>query len=46
MTKESKEDFLRNLSSWSVVVEDVAQRQSKLPHRGNGEKADEDGGEG
>jgi len=41
LTRESKEDFLHNLSTWPVIVDNVAQRQSKL-RRSNGQTPEED----
>ena len=41
LTHESKEDFLHNLSTWPVIVDNVAQRQSKL-RRSNGQTPEED----
>jgi hypothetical protein len=41
MTRTEKEDFLRNLSNWPLILDGVANRQSKLA-RGNGQIAEED----
>jgi hypothetical protein len=43
MTRTEKEDFLRNLSSWPVIVDGVAARQSKLRRSKNGQAVEEDG---
>jgi hypothetical protein len=42
MTRESKENFLHNLASWPIILEDVAKRQTRLRRNGNG-KTPEDG---
>jgi hypothetical protein len=44
LSRESKEDFLRNLSNWPLILDDVANRQSKL-QRGNGKQPRGDGSE-
>ena len=41
LDRKSKEDFLRNLSNWPLILDGVANRQSKLA-RGNGQIAEED----
>jgi hypothetical protein len=41
LTRESKEDFLRNFASWPVIVDNVAARKSKL-RRSNGQTPEED----
>jgi hypothetical protein len=43
LSRESKEDFLRKLASWPVIVDNVAQRQSKLRRSKNGQAVEEDG---
>ena len=40
LPRKSKEDFLHNLSTWHVAVDNVARNQTRLP-RGNGQR-DED----
>jgi hypothetical protein len=42
LTRESKEDFLRNLASWPVIVDNVAARQSKLRRSKNGQTPEEE----
>lgn len=42
LTRESKEDFLRNLATWPVILEDVVQRQTRLRRNGNRQAAEED----
>jgi hypothetical protein len=36
LTRESKEDFLKNLASWPIILSDVERRQTRLP-KSNGE---------
>jgi hypothetical protein len=40
-SRAAKEDILRDLASWPLVLEDVAHAQSRL-HRGNGKHPEED----
>ena len=44
MSRQAKEDFLRNLSGWPLVLENVAKRQTCL-QRGNGKTPEGDGNE-
>jgi len=44
LSRESKADFLRNLSNWPLILAGVANRQSKL-QRGSGQAPKEDGSE-
>src|SRR5262249_25475296 len=41
LTRESKEDFLRNLASWPIILKDVAKSQSKLRRAKNGKEEDQ-----
>jgi hypothetical protein len=41
LDRKSKEDFLRNLSNWPVILEGVARSQSRLP-RSKGKRPEED----
>jgi hypothetical protein len=42
LSREAKEDVLRDLASVPVVLEDVASKQSRLPRRNGQKAADED----
>jgi len=44
MSRQAKEDFLRNSSGWPLVLENVAKRQTCL-QRGNGKTPEGDGNE-
>jgi hypothetical protein len=44
LSRQEKEDLLKDLSSWPLVLEDVAHAQSRF-HRGNGKRPEEDGSE-
>ena len=44
LTRESKEDFLRNLATWPVIVEDVTQRQTRRPRNGKRPEPEEEEG--
>jgi hypothetical protein len=44
LSRQEKEDLLKELSSWPLALEDVAHAQSRLPRRGKG-KRDGDGSE-
>jgi hypothetical protein len=49
LTRESKEDFLRNLGSWPVILDNVVRNQSKLKRqtrRSKNGQDDKDGDEG
>jgi hypothetical protein len=37
MTRHEKEDFLANLASWPIILDDVGRTQSKLRSNGNGD---------
>ena len=39
LSREAKEDFLHNLASWPIILDDVAGRQSKLKRSKNGRQA-------
>ena len=41
LSREAKEDILRDLSSWPLALEDVAHRQTRLP-RSKGKRHEED----
>jgi hypothetical protein len=41
LPRKTREDFLRNLSSWRVIVTNVARNQSKLPN-GKGPRQEEE----
>jgi hypothetical protein len=45
LSRQEKEDLLRELSSWPLALEDVAHAQSRLPRRGKG-KRNGDGDDG
>jgi hypothetical protein len=46
LSRSAKEDILKDLSSWPLALEEVADRQTKLPPRGgNGQAPQEDGSE-
>ena len=36
LTRETKEDFLKNLASWPIILSDVERRQTRLP-KSNGD---------
>jgi len=42
LSRQEKEDLLKELSSWPIVLEDVAHRQSRLPARGKRRHHEED----
>jgi hypothetical protein len=42
LSREIKEDVLRDLASVPLILEDVASRQSKLAHNGNGKRPNGD----
>jgi hypothetical protein len=42
LSREIKEDFLRDLASVPLILEDVASRQSKLALNGNGKRPNGD----
>jgi hypothetical protein len=43
LSREAREDFLRNLATWPVIVKDVADKQTKRrPRRSNGETSEEE----
>jgi hypothetical protein len=42
LSRQEKEDLLKELSSWPIVLEDVARRQSRLPARGKRRHHEED----
>ena len=41
LSRTAKEDILRDLSSWPLALEEVADRQTRLP-RGKGKRHEED----
>jgi hypothetical protein len=45
LSRDAKEDLLRELATIPIVVDNVAQRQSKLRRSKNGQAVEEDGSE-
>ena len=45
LTRESKENFQRNLSGWPVILETVAKRPTRLRRSKNGQAVEEDASE-
>jgi hypothetical protein len=45
LSRDAKEDLLRDLSSIPVAIETVARRQTRLPRNGKGQMPEEDGSE-
>ena len=44
LSRQEKEDLLKDLATWPLALEEVAHAQSRLPHK-NGEAPEQDGSE-
>jgi hypothetical protein len=42
LSRNVREDLLRDLATWPDAIKEVAHRQTRLPHRGNGQEDDQD----